>query len=157
MELSAGSHGLPGRGRGSGISAARHWVSHPTGGWNCAAAVVFSRGPRNLPDRGRVPGNGRSGDRDADAKEAENLLSPRAQHAQARADDVCTWGEASGKSHPLTRGGSGEWAFVYAQTTVHVVATTTVRWWSFVHQRRGSDIWPDDKNLALQLTGSCSR
>ena len=44
MELSAGSHGLPGRGRGSGISAARHWVSHPTGGWNCAAAVVFSRG-----------------------------------------------------------------------------------------------------------------
>jgi len=25
-----------------------------------------------------VPGNGRSGDRDADAKEAENLLSPRA-------------------------------------------------------------------------------
>src|SRR5437899_11944633 len=45
MELSAGSHGLPGRGRGSGISAARHWVSHPTGGWNCAAAVVFSRGP----------------------------------------------------------------------------------------------------------------
>ena len=78
MELSAGSHGLPGRGRGSGISAARHWVSHPTGGWNYAAAVVFSRGPRNLPDRGRVPGNGRSGDRDADAKEAENLLSPRA-------------------------------------------------------------------------------
>src|SRR5437879_13831764 len=80
MELSAGWHGLPGRGRGSGISAARHWVSHPTGGWNCAAAVVFSRGPRNLPDRGRVPGNGRSGDRDAVAKEAENLLSPRAAH-----------------------------------------------------------------------------
>ena len=100
MELSAGSHGLPGRGRGSGISAARHWVSHPTGGWNCAAAVVFSRGPRNLPDRGRVPGNGRSGDRDADAKEAENLLSPRAQHAQARADDVCTWGRGGRREPP---------------------------------------------------------
>src|SRR5207245_2274685 len=83
-------------------------AAFPGGGGNCSAAVVFSRGPLKLPDRGRVPGNGRSGDRDADAKEAENLLSPRAQHAQARADDVCTWGEASGKSHPLTRGGSGE-------------------------------------------------
>ncbi len=43
-------------------------------------------------------------------------------------------GEAGGESHPLTRGGSGEfreWGFVYAQTTLHVVETTTVRWWSF--------------------------
>ena len=43
-------------------------------------------------------------------------------------------GEAGGKSHPLRRGGSGEFrdgAFVYAQTTLHVVETTTVRWWSF--------------------------
>src|SRR5436309_15880851 len=137
MELSAGSHGLPGRGRGSGISAARHWVSHPTGGWNCAAAVVFSRGTRNLPDGGRVPGNGRSGDRDADAKEAENLLSPRAQHAQARADDVCTWGRGGRQEPPADargeRGGaasSENGAFVYAQTTLHVVETT-VRWWWF--------------------------
>ena len=43
-------------------------------------------------------------------------------------------GEAGGKSHPLRRGGGGEFrdgAFVYAQTTLHVVETTTVRWWSF--------------------------
>src|SRR3989442_10163243 len=91
MELSAGSHGLPGRGRGSGISAARHWVSHPTGGWNCAAAVVFSRGPRNLPERGRVPGNGRSGDRDADAKEAENLLAPRAGQGLLEVRSTLQW------------------------------------------------------------------
>ena len=118
MELSAGSHGLPGRGRGSGISAARHWVSHPTGGWNCAAAVVFSRGPLVV-----VPALGarrdRSGERPLPRQEGH-----RARRAR-RLPDVRLARDRPRRPH-LRRD---------------------------VHQRRGSDIWPDDKNLALQLTG----
>src|SRR5881409_3570538 len=112
-------------------------------------------------------------------------------------------GEAGGKSHPLTRGGNGEfreWGFCLCsddpprrrdddRALVVVPALGARRDRSGerplprqeghrarrarrlrdvrlararprrphlrrdVHQRRGSDIWPDDKNLALQLTG----
>src|SRR5437667_7468110 len=118
MELSAGSHGLPGRGRVSGISAARHWASHPTVGWNCAAAVVFSRGLLVV-----VPALGarrdRSGERPLPRQEGH-----RARRAR-RLPDVRLARDRPRRPH-LRRD---------------------------VHQWRGSDIWPDDKNLALQLTG----
>src|SRR5436309_853240 len=114
MELSAGSHGLPGRGRGSGISAARHWVSHPTG--------------VECPEMG-APGT------ETPTQKRPRTYSRHGLNTLRRALTASVpGGEAGGESHPLTRGGSGEfreWGFVYAQTTLHVVETTTVRWWSF--------------------------
>jgi hypothetical protein len=70
----------------------RHWVSHPTSRWNCRALQGFFCCPRNLPDGGRVPGNGRSWDGHDHEEGREKLLSPRAQHAEARAHRV---GQAS--------------------------------------------------------------